>query len=821
MANEPINFASATNLAVGKEPFYTTVGDFNGDGNPDLATTNYQSNNVSILLGNGQGSFGIATNFTVGTNPFAITTADLNGDGILDLATANYLGNNVSILLGDGKGSFGTATNLAVGLKPLSITTGDFNGDGKSDLAVANDGTNLSVLLGNGNGSFGTATNVTAGIVPISVLAADLNGDGKSDLVSLNTGTSNSLSVLLGTGQGTFGTATTVAVGDEPGDLAIGDFNGDGIPDLATPNYKSGNVSILLGNGQGGFGTPTNFAAGAKPLSITAKDFNADGILDLAVANINGDNVSILQGNGNGSFGAANNIAVGSFPGLVVAGDFNRDGHPDLVTANRGTDNVSVLLNQTFVVAANKPPVVANPIATTQNINAGTALNLVLAANTFRDPDAGDVLTYAAKLEDGSTLPTWLTFNAATRTFAGTPGVGDVGRLNIAVTATDKAGLKVSTNFGLNVNSGIITISPNPNANKPPVVTSPISSGLIAGLTVEQNLLITGSTIKGFGISAVTQKPTNKVNEIGIFAVDDITGKIGSIAPGNAGYIKAVIDSAKPIFTSLAGDFFNKTNQELSIDPNKIYQFFEVQDGSIDELKQQIASGKTPTNLLFSLPDANGDSSIKVTSNSDNNGYKVSVNADELVLNVVKLTGATANSPIGSKSQTAPEGRTIDLTNFTGKTLKADITTTSSAAYTNNIGFYAVEDSIGSIKLSDGSILKPGDANYAAEAIKNAVANVLQAGKTDSKTDLSIAGGKIYAPVVVAQGTLAEFIAKNPTNGGGAENIHAYFNYIGANSDKTDHFRLIGNNTFGVEDVYGGGDRDFNDLVVNMNVKSV
>jgi hypothetical protein len=818
MANEPINFASATNLAVGKEPYYTTVGDFNGDGNPDLATTNYQDNNVSILLGNGQGSFGTATNFTVGTNPFAITTADFNGDTILDLATANYLGNNVSILLGDGKGSFGTATNLAVGIKPLSITTGDFNGDGKSDLAVANDGTNLSVLLGNGNGSFGTATNVTAGNFPISVLAADLNGDGKSDLVSLNTGSSNSLSVLLGTGQGTFGTATNVAVGNEPGDVAIGDFNGDGIPDLATANYESGNVSILLGNGQGGFGTPTNFAAGKKPIGITARDFNGDGSLDLAIANMDGDNVSILQGNGKGSFGAATNVAVGSFPGLVTAGDFNRDGHPDLVTANRGTDNVSILLNQTFVVAANKPPVVANPIATTQRIDAGTALNLVLAANTFTDPDEGDVLSYGAKLVDGNKLPTWLTFNPATRTFAGTPGMGDTGRLNIAVTATDKAGLAVSSNFGLEVSMIAIGPAKPPILPQPPVV---VSSGLIPGLTVEKNLFVASSTIKGFGVSAITQKPTNKVNEIGIFAVDDITGKIGSIAPGNAGYIKAVIDSAKPIFTSLAGDFFNKTNQELSIDPNKIYQFFEVQDGSIGEVKQQIASGKTPTNLLFSLPDANGNSPIKVTNNTSNDGYKVSVNADELVLNVVKLTSATVNSPIGSKSQTAPEGRTIDLTNFTGKTLKADITTTSSAAYTNSIGFYAVEDSIGSIKLSDGSILKPGDANYAAEAIKNAVANVLQAGKTDSKTDLSIAGGKIYAPVVVAQGTLAEFVAKNPTNGGGAENIHAYFNYIGANSDKTDHFRLIGNNTFGVEDVYGGGDRDFNDLVVNMNVKSV
>ena len=81
-------------------------------------------------------------------------------------------------------------------------------------------------------------------------------------------------------------------------------------------------------------------------------------------------------------------------------------------------------------------------------------------------------------------------------------------------------------------------------------------------------------------------------------------------------------------------------------------------------------------------------------------------------------------------------------------------------------------------------------------------------------------GGRIYAPVVVAQGTLTDFVSKNPTNGGGANDIHAYFNYVAANADRVDHFKLLGNNTFGVEEMYGGGDRDFNDLVVNMNIKT-
>jgi hypothetical protein len=174
---------------------------------------------------------------------------------------------------------------------------------------------------------------------------------------------------------------------------------------------------------------------------------------------------------------------------------------------------------------------------------------------------------------------------------------------------------------------------------------------------------------------------------------------------------------------------------------------------------------------------------------------------------------------IGSKSQGLPGKNTIDLSDYQGQTLKADITTQGEAAYTNNIAFYVVQDVLlGTIKLTDGTFLKPGDANYALEAAKNAF---LPAGKIDSKLDRDIAGGNFYAPIVIAQGSLTDFITKNPTNGGGAKDIHAYFNYSGANSDKVDHFRFLGNNNFGVEDMYGGGDRDFNDLVVNVNIRTV
>ena len=162
LGNGAGSFAAAINFAeVGANPGVLTSADFNVDGKPDLAVTNYGSGNVSVLLGNGAGGFANAVNFATGTglpfdiNPFSILSADFNSDGKPDLAVANFGSNNVSILLGDGAGSFAAAANFATGLHPVSIVSADFNADGKLDLVVANaGGNNMSVLLGDGAGGF-------------------------------------------------------------------------------------------------------------------------------------------------------------------------------------------------------------------------------------------------------------------------------------------------------------------------------------------------------------------------------------------------------------------------------------------------------------------------------------------------------------------------------------------------------------------------------------------------------------------------------------------------------------------------------------------
>ncbi|MES2138924.1 MAG: FG-GAP-like repeat-containing protein [Bacteroidota bacterium] len=343
-------FTSATNFTTGTHPTSVISADFNGDGKADLAVAS-ESNNVSVLLGDGLGNFGTFTNFAVGNAPYSIISADFNGDSKVDLATTNLGSNNISILLGDGLGNFSPATNFAVGTSPYSLISADFNGDNKADLAIANSGSNnVSVLLGDGLGSFGAATNFVVDNYPESIVSVDFNGDTKADLAVVNQ-TSNNVSILLGNGSGSFGPATNFSVGSTPTSIISSDFNGDSKADLAVSNYL--NVSVLLGDGTGGFGSVSNFALANSPNSVNSADYNGDGKSDLAMVSAGGSgNISVLLGNGTGGFGSAANFTAGSDACSIISGNFNGDNKPDFVVANYMPTKVSILLNNSFIVTA-------------------------------------------------------------------------------------------------------------------------------------------------------------------------------------------------------------------------------------------------------------------------------------------------------------------------------------------------------------------------------------------------------------------------------------------------------------------------------------
>ncbi len=329
---------------VGSGPLAMVAGDFTGDGRIDLATTSYGSNDVSVLLGNGDGTFQPAVQYAVGTWPAAIVAEDFNGDGRLDLAVANMISSNVSVLLGNGDGTFESQVLYAVGSEPDSILAGDFTGDGQIDLAIANTGSdNLSVLLGNGDGTFQPAVQYAVGPSPGAIVAGDLRGDGRLDLAVNNF--NNTVSVLLGNGDGTFQSQVTYEAGSF-GTMVTGDFRGDGRIDLAIG--ASDDVSVLLGNGDGTFQPAVDYPLAQPASAIVAGDFNSDGRLDLAVAedfgNTSASQIAVLLGNGDGTFQPPVTYAVETSPDAIVAGDFNGDGRTDLAIANFNSNDVSVLM---------------------------------------------------------------------------------------------------------------------------------------------------------------------------------------------------------------------------------------------------------------------------------------------------------------------------------------------------------------------------------------------------------------------------------------------------------------------------------------------
>ena len=420
----------------GNEAVSLAMADVNGDGKPDLVVANMcasQGNctngSVSVLLGNGDGTFLAAVTYSSGgQSPESVAVADVNGDGKPDLLVANSCASSsncsngtVGVLLGNGDGTFKPVVTYGSAGEAYAVAVGDVNGDGKPDVLVANwcatgscaNGT-VGVLLGNGDGTFQVAAAYNSGAQYSDALAlGDVNGDGKLDIVVSNY--SGTASVLLGNGDGSFQTASTYGSGGyEPYGIAVADVNGDGKPDLFVTNYclsgsncSNGSVGVLLGNGDGTFQVVVSSASGGQGADgVTVSDVNGDGKPDLVVANrclnnsscANGS-VGVLLGNGDGSFQAV--VAYesgGGYSYAVTVSDLNGDGKPDVVVANQcavvGTctnGNVGVLLgngNGSFQASvAYNPGGYQSYSAATADLNGDGKLDLIVAnsCNTFNN----------------------------------------------------------------------------------------------------------------------------------------------------------------------------------------------------------------------------------------------------------------------------------------------------------------------------------------------------------------------------------------------------------------------------------------------------
>jgi len=301
---------------------------------------------------------------------------------------------------------------------------------------------------------------------------------------------------------------------------------------------------------------------------------------------------------------------------------------------------------------------------------------------------------------------------------------------------------------------------------------------------------------------------TKAVNELGIFTVDDSSGTVNGIAPGQEGYLQAALSRSKTVFSALPKIFPDvRTTRQLSVDSGQQFGFFLVQNGSTDQVLADLAAGGTPDNVFFATPGANSGATDYVqVSDLGNNAFDLAwedlfsghrPDFDDLEVTVE----LTQTPPLaGTTLQGGPESELLDLTNLTGS-VAAEFVVNRDAAFENYSGFYAVDDATG--RLGN---LNPGDAGYAEAAISQRI-----------DPNAGLPGGKLLAPFLIADSTPEEFLEKNPTNQQG-QGPNAYFAYLGANPDKVDHVRQLGDNTFGFEDLYGGGDLDYNDHIVQVNI---
>ncbi|MGH9501706.1 MAG: FG-GAP repeat domain-containing protein [Terriglobales bacterium] len=341
-----------------------SAGDLNQDGKPDIVSVNTTTNSVTVYLNNGDGSFRTGVTYTnaggLSTFPGESTIADVNGDGKNDIVVGDTYAGEITIFMGNGDGTLTAPTaGYAVGGFPWTAPlVDDFSGDGLADIIVPDDYFSLVHLRGYGDGTFRAALSYslpqstaeapyTAGVA-----AADFNGDGLADVVATQSPKSLAPGVVvyLSNPDGTLQPGVNYGFSSTMSYVTVADFNGDGKPDIAATDSVNGLVYIFMGIGDGTFTTGSSYATdtadGPYPTNLVSGDFNDDGKVDLAIANGNSSTVGVLLGNGDGTFGVPASYPIHGAPYGIAAADLNRDGLLDLAVTmvNQNGSSVAVLL---------------------------------------------------------------------------------------------------------------------------------------------------------------------------------------------------------------------------------------------------------------------------------------------------------------------------------------------------------------------------------------------------------------------------------------------------------------------------------------------
>jgi hypothetical protein len=422
------------------ETWAVAVGDFNKDGFLDAAViTVFGTNNLAILMGNGDGTFKQPIYYTVGdVAANSVVAADFRHNGNLDLVLGESLTENVYVLLGHGDGTFDQAVAYPTLGRPFVAGVGDFNRDGKLDIWTLSDGSAecgcVEILLGTGDGTFGTAILTPTASTAFAAAAGDFDHDGNLDLVASETFGGSQIEILLGKGDGSFRHGKKYLTPSPPQSIAVGHFvAGNKNLDLALAEPEGGAVVILLGRGGGTFGQgqiiPELF-----PSSITTGDFNDDGITDLlTVTGFNSNFVTTYLSNGDGTFQPGASFPAGNESLYPASGDFNGDHQTDVIVPDNLGHSVITLLNTGAVTFAPTTPLNFGQQATGTTsapkrvtlTNTGTA-PLTMSALTVKGQFSLSSTTCSAQVAPGAVCSISITFTPQTKgSKSGLVSIGD------------------------------------------------------------------------------------------------------------------------------------------------------------------------------------------------------------------------------------------------------------------------------------------------------------------------------------------------------------------------------------------------------------